>query len=86
MDQLLGNQPIMKTSSGVIDKSTTVYLPVFLLAKTSELIKMLDKVVPSNWSKWVDVESSIKKTRFAVEVANNSLTKERYYSWNYYQI
>lgn len=73
VDQLLGNQPIMKTSSGVVDKSTTVYLPVFSLAKTSELIKMLDKVVPSNWSKWVDVEPSIKKTCFAVEVAGDSM-------------
>lgn len=73
VDQLLGNQPIMKSASGTASQSSQSYLPVFSLAKNTELVKMLDKAIPSNWSKWIDVEPSIKKNCFAVEVAGDSM-------------
>lgn len=74
VDQLLGNQPIVKTTDKTsTNKNNTVYLPIFSLEKPTELAKMVGKVTPGNWNKWLDVESSIKSDCFTVEISGESM-------------
>ena len=73
VDQLLGNQPITKSSVDAAAQNTRAYLPVFSLEKTLELTEMLGKTEPSNWPQWIDVEPSIKSTCFAVKIIGDSM-------------
>lgn len=74
VDQLLGNQPITKaTSNAATTQNNAAYLPIFSLEKPNELLKMIGKVVPGNWNKWLDVESSIKNSCFVVEITGDSM-------------
>ena len=74
IDQLVGNQPIVKSSGRKnAAQSTSCYLPIFSLESPTEINKMLGKTLPSNWNKWLDVESSIKNSSFAVEINGDSM-------------
>ena len=74
VDQVLGNQPITKNNSkNSTANNHALYLPVFSLSEPSKLIKMTGKVTPSNWKEWIDVESTIGSSCYAVEVEGESM-------------
>jgi SOS-response transcriptional repressor LexA len=75
VDQLLGNQPITKNTiqNDLPTNQRTLHLPIFSLDHPDELLKMRGQTNPSNWKKWIEVESNIKDSCFAVEVIGESM-------------
>jgi len=74
VDQLIGNQPITRSNaSSSHSQASSLFIPVFTTEKPGELSKMLGKASTSNWTEWLEVESSIGKNCFSVQVTGESM-------------
>ena len=74
VDQLLGNQPIVKSNIGEVSRShESTYIPIFSMDKSEEFSQSPENMKPSGWSKWLEVEPSISRKCFATALVGDSM-------------
>lgn len=72
LDQLLGNQPIIKpVGNTVVERST--FIPILQWEEAANWESLLATAEPGVWKHWIETEASINKTCFALEVTGESM-------------